>query len=87
MWTLKISNQAARFYAKLREKERKRVAAAFDRLQESPYGGKPLKGELRGYWSYRVGVYRILYTVGENEVVVYILRVHHRKEAYERLRR
>ena len=87
MWTLKISNQASRFYARLRGKEQKRMAAVFDKLREEPRIGKPLKGELRGHWSYRVGVYRILYSIEDNEVVVYILRIHHRKEAYERLRR
>ncbi len=87
MWTLKISSQASRFYASLRGKEQARVAAAFDELAREPTSGKPLKGELKGYWSYRVGVYRILYAIEENEIVVYVLRIQHRKEVYERFRR
>jgi mRNA interferase RelE/StbE len=86
MWTVKISAQASRFYAALQVKEQRRLAAAFDALQQEPRGGKPLKGELKGYWSYRVGVYRVIYTIEASEVVVYVLRIQHRKEVYERLR-
>jgi mRNA interferase RelE/StbE len=87
MWTVKVSEQASRFYAKLSGKEQRRMAAAFDCLQKDPRSGKMLKGELRDYWSYRVGDFRILYKIGEAEVVVYVLRVQHRKEIYERFRR
>ena len=86
MWTVKISNQVSRFYVKLSSKEQQRLAAAFDCLREDPRSGKPLKGELSGYWSYRVGVYRIIYKIGDSEIVVYVLRLQHRKEVYERFR-
>lgn len=86
MWTLKVSTQAGRFYAKLQGREQRRVAAAFDLLRENPRAGKPLRGELKGYWSYRVGTYRILYKIKASEIVVYVLRIQHRKEVYERFR-
>lgn len=86
MWTLKISNQAARFYARLHGRDQLRVASAFDRLRNDPREGKSLKGELKGYWSYRVGAYRILYKIEDDEITVYVLRIQHRKEAYERFR-
>ena len=86
MWTLKISEQAGRFYARLQGREQRRLAAAFDALQKDPRSGKPLRGELKGYWSYRVGVYRVIYTVEASEIVVYVLRIQHRKEVYERFR-
>ena len=86
MWTVKISEQASRFYAALQGKEQRRLAAAFDVLQREPRSGKPLKGELKGYWSYRVGVYRVIYMIEASDIVVYILRVQHRKEVYERFR-
>ncbi len=87
MWTLKISDQASRSYARLSGKEQQRVAAAFDILARDARAGKPLKGELKDYWSYRVGTYRILYSIEEHEVVIYVLRIQHRKEVYERFRR
>ena len=86
MWTVKISEQASRFYAHLQGKEQRRLSAAFDALQKEPRAGKPLRGELKGYWSYRVGVYRVIYTIEASEIVVCILRIQHRKEVYERFR-
>jgi len=86
MWTVKISDQASRFYARLHGRDQQRLAAVFERLREDARSGKPLKGELHGYWSYRMGVYRIIYRIEESEVVVSVLRVQHRKEVYERFR-
>jgi len=87
MWTLKLSPQAAEFYELLTGKHKKQVENAFNLLAQDPRIGKILKGDLRGFWSYRVGFYRIIYVVRNQEVVVEILRIHHRKEVYEKFRR
>jgi len=87
MWTLKLSEQAGRFYEGLSGKHKKQMGHALDRLSENPYEGKPLHGELKGYWSYRVGIYRILYVIRQTEIVIEILRIQHRKEVYEKFRR
>jgi mRNA-degrading endonuclease RelE of RelBE toxin-antitoxin system len=70
MWTLKLSPQASAFYEGLTGKHKKQMSNAFDRLAQDPYQGKPLKGELKGYWSFRVGVYRILYLIRQTEIIV-----------------
>lgn len=44
--------------------------------------GKPLKSNLKGYWRYRVGNYRILAEVNEEEVKIIIVNVGHRKDIY-----
>lgn len=41
-----------------------RVRRALLVIAEDPHQGKPLKFELKGKWSYRVGVYRIIYIMG-----------------------
>ena len=87
MWTLKLSPQAEAFYEELAGKHKNQVAHALDRLSQDPHIGKLLKGDLKGYWSYRVGVYRILYIVRKTEIIVEVLRIQHRKEVYERFRR
>lgn len=86
MWTLILSVQAQQFYQSLTGKHRQQMAHAFDRLQGDPHEGKPLKGELKGYWSYRVAIYRILYTIRHQQIQVEVLRIQHRKEVYERFR-
>ena len=44
--------------------------------------GKPLKGVFKGLFSYRIGVYRVIYTLDRAENTIRILHVKHRKEAY-----
>lgn len=87
MWTLKLSEQATRFYEGLSGKHKRQMASAFDRLMQDPHIGKALQGELKGYWSYRVGVYRVIYLIRHAEIIVEVLRIQHRKEVYEKFRR
>jgi mRNA interferase RelE/StbE len=52
------------------------------KLAESPKMGKPLRGELSGKWSLRVGNYRVIYTIDEKEKAVILYSVGHRKKIY-----
>lgn len=40
---------------------KRKIRAGLDCLLEDPANGKPLRFELAGLWSFRVGPYRILY--------------------------
>jgi len=44
--------------------------------------GKPLKGKLSGIWRYRLGDYRILCQIREQEALILVLRIGHRKNIY-----
>lgn len=87
MWTVKLSKQAGNFYESLTGKHHAQMTNALNTLSQDPYCGKPLKGELRAYWSMRVGIYRIIYSIKAQEVTIEVLRIQHRKEVYEKLRR
>lgn len=45
--------------------------------------GKALKGNLKEYWRYRVGDYRILADINDDEIKIIIFNVWHRREIYE----
>ena len=62
--------------------DRIRIVAAIDRLAENPGLGTALKGDLRGLRRLRVGNYRVLYEVRDDELVVLVVRVAHRRDAY-----
>lgn len=52
-------------------------------LAKDPKGlGKLLKGEFDGYWRYRWGDYRVIYKISEQEILIIILRISHRKSVY-----
>ena len=47
--------------------------------------GQPLRGDFKGYWKLRVGEYRIIYSVEEEQALVYVVLVGFRlnMEAYK----
>ena len=42
----------------------------------------PLKGEWAGFFKLRVGDYRVLYEIIEEESLIFVLRIGHRREIY-----
>lgn len=46
--------------------------------------GKPLKHDLKGSRSLRVGDYRVIYQIIEDKVLVLIIDIDHRKAAYNK---
>ena len=50
---------------------------------EDPHAiGKALTGELKGIWRYRIGDYRLLCDINENELIILALSIGHRREVY-----
>lgn len=45
--------------------------------------GSALKGELGECWRYRIGDYRVLCKILNNELIVLILEIEHRKSVYQ----
>ena len=44
--------------------------------------GKALKIELKDYWRYRVGNYRLLADIDDEEIKIIIIHIGHRREVY-----
>jgi mRNA interferase RelE/StbE len=45
--------------------------------------GKPLSGGLKNLWRYRVGDFRLVCDIREDQLAVLILRIGHRRNVYE----
>ncbi len=45
--------------------------------------GKSLTADLRGQWRYRIGDYRLLCEILDDELVILALRIGHRREIYK----
>jgi mRNA interferase RelE/StbE len=45
--------------------------------------GERLKGNLREFWRYRVGEYRILTKIQDDQVLVLVVRIAHRGKVYK----
>jgi mRNA interferase RelE/StbE len=52
-------------------------------LLDNPHRvGKPLRLELKGYYSARRGQYRVIYRIDDREVIVDVIKISHRSDAY-----
>ena len=77
---LRLTNRFQRSFERLDKSVRKRVRESMSELAGNPHLGKPLKGELSGEWSLRIGEYRVLYTIDKN--IIWLETVRHRRESY-----
>ena len=59
-----------------------RLVRATESLAPNPYSGKPLRGRLRGYYSLRVGSYRVIYTIEEENRTIILRAAGHRGRVY-----
>jgi mRNA-degrading endonuclease RelE of RelBE toxin-antitoxin system len=82
MYAVLLSRQAEKFYKKLEKNVKARVREALLTLENQPYAGKQLHGELKNNYSMRVGKSRIIYTVSEKDKTIYIIAIGPRKTIY-----
>ncbi len=59
------------------------IFAALFELRKDAYLGKKLKGKFGGYYSLRVGSYRIIYKVYKNKLTVLVIRISPRQGVYK----
>jgi mRNA interferase RelE/StbE len=78
-----IARRALRALAALPRGEQQRVRAAIDLLADNPRppGCTKLTGEDDAY-RVRVGVYRIVYEVRDDRLLVHVVRVGHRRDVF-----
>ena len=72
-FSIRIKESAAKELRRTVRPGRTRIAAAIDRLAGTPHLGAPLKGDLRGLRRLRVGNYRVVYEIRDDELVVLVL--------------
>jgi len=84
MFKLKITSRAKSQLKQISKDHHKlAIFTAIEELKDDPYLGKALSRELSGKFSYKVGVYRIIYVINENDKIVNILSAGHRSTIYE----
>ena len=86
-WTIKVSTNAEKYYKKLDKKLKKRIK---NHLKEiSTYYNpldyaqvRPLTGELRGFYRLRIGNYRIVFSLIQEDKVIAVVNIVPRGDAY-----
>ncbi len=82
-YKIEIKKSAQKEIKNLPNKELKKVIDKIGSLAKDPRpaGCKKLSGEEK--YRVRVGNYRVLYSIEDDVLVIYIVRVGHRKDVYE----
>ena len=85
-YTIELSTSAAKTLGKLARANRLRIVGAIELLSVDPRppGAKMLRGGEHGRWRVRVGDFRVIYAIEDDRLLVLVLRVAHRREAYDR---
>ena len=87
VWTVNISNVAERQLRKLDRPIQKRILDwlhdRIDNCKNPRHFGEPLKGDLAGLWRYRIGAYRVLCEIQDENIIVLVLAIGHRREVYK----
>ena len=75
MYTITIKQSAAKALAKIESPQRKRLIETIDKLKTNPTAGSVLKGEFTGLRRIRIGDYRIVYEVQNEQLVILVIRI------------
>ena len=87
-WKIEFDPAAIKELEKLDKPVEKRILKFLrDRvanLEDPRQIGGSLQGTRSGLWKYRVGDYRVIYSLEHDRLMVLVLQVGHRREVYNR---
>lgn len=86
IYSLELTPAALRALESLPRDVQKRIAKKIDSLSENPRpaGVVAIKGG-KGLLRMRIGVYRVIYRIEDERLVVLLVRIGHRKEIYRQM--
>lgn len=82
MYRVEIRKKAEKELSKLLLAFQRRISLALLYLSQDPLAGEALKGNLKGFFSLHVHPYRVIYSVLSDQVLILVIRIHHRKDVY-----
>lgn len=82
-YEIRWKRSALKELKKLEKNARSRILASIEKLADAPRprGSRKLTGS-EGTYRIRVGSYRVIYGIFPDRILIEILRVRHRKDAY-----
>ncbi len=85
-WRVEFSNAAVKALKKIDTVAAKRILTFLHERVESADDprtlGKPIQGDKRTYWRFRVGNYRLICYIQDEAMRVLVIRIGHRKNVY-----
>lgn len=87
VWAIELTDSAKKQLSRIDKTQAQRITKYLRRvmaLEDPRSTGKALTGNLREYWRYRVGDYRVICEIRDAELVIVAVMVGHRREIYDR---
>ena len=78
-----LTSEAETFLKKCDKSVRGRIVKRLTTLGNDPEAGKPLTAVLAGLRSLRNGNYRAIYEIKNSELLILVIKIGHRKNAYD----
>lgn len=85
-YRLKLAKEALKYYDKQSTKMQDRIDSALTAIQLSPKLGphiEPLDGRYKGLMKYRLGNFRIIYSIEDDILVVTVVAIGPRGDVYK----
>ena len=86
-WQIKYEKTAEKQLKKLPPQIQTKIEAKLkeiSNLTNPRSDGRPLKGNLAGIWRYREGDWRILCKINNDQLIVLVVNIKNRKNAYKK---
>jgi len=80
---LRLAQSVDKNIAKLPRYIQTKIISSFDKIIQNPVSGIKLHGELKNYYKFRVGDYRIIYSFNAKESLIQIVKIEHRQGVYK----
>lgn len=82
IYSVSIKQSALKSLKNITHEDRLRIIEAIDQLKTNPAAGGVLKGEYSGLRRIRIGSYRVVYEAHDEQLMVLVIRIGHRREVY-----
>jgi len=81
-YAIEITRSAQKQLSKIERQEQKRIIENIRNLAENPRPQSCKKLSGRSAWRIRIGAYRVIYEIYDDHLLVLVLTIGHRREAY-----
>lgn len=88
IWKVEFDDRARKELRKLDKQTQDRILkwlrTNLATEEDSRRTGKSLKGRMKGLWRYRVGDYRIVSQIQDEQILILVIRIGHRRDVYDK---
>lgn len=84
MYEVNLSRKTEKSLNKIPFKLQERILLVLKKLKTDPLLGKKLEGRYSDNYSIRVWPYRIIYNIDKHQLIINIIEIEHRGQAYRK---